>query len=332
LTSTKSKSHSTVLFPPCEKCIKGHAHSDSHISQDTDLLISEDIIRGQLWKEKALGSHAPLVDDVFRDCQDGYIAVHPPCEDRRSPEGVIVPYSGFNSTCTSDGTDNPRPAQPVATVSDRQHHDSSASTFHSSNSRTSHKDVNDKSSGSSERPSLLRRQGVGGNEPGDELTKRKTVSQQVQSARQELIYKIVLIGDHGVGKTSFLQRVRYDSFISTTESTKGIDFELKKLEISNKLVTIQLWDTAGQERFRSLAVSYFRKADGILLLYDTTKQRTLASIVKWMNDVKVQYKHAGHIYMHMTFLELQCFSCGVSLFINIPYVNIISGSKHIGTV
>ena len=83
-----------------------------------------------------------------------------------------------------------------------------------------------------------------------------------------------MIGDSGVGKTCLLLRYANDSFSPTFITTIGIDFKIKNVEIEGKRIKLQIWDTAGQERFRTITTSYFRGAQGILLVYDVTDRRS----------------------------------------------------------
>ncbi|KPP72668.1 ras and EF-hand domain-containing protein-like, partial [Scleropages formosus] len=92
-------------------------------------------------------------------------------------------------------------------------------------------------------------------------------------------YKIVLAGDAAVGKSSFLLRLCKNEFRGNTSATLGVDFQMKTLVVDGEPTVLQLWDTAGQERFRSIAKSYFRRADGVLLLYDVTCEKS------FLNDV-----------------------------------------------
>ncbi|NXL93048.1 RASEF protein, partial [Alectura lathami] len=77
-----------------------------------------------------------------------------------------------------------------------------------------------------------------------------------------------LAGDSGTGKSSFLLRLCTNEFRGDVSSTLGVDFQVKQLLVDGEQTTLQIWDTAGQERYRSIARSYFRKAHGVLLLYD----------------------------------------------------------------
>ena len=86
------------------------------------------------------------------------------------------------------------------------------------------------------------------------------------SGPYDLQIKLLMIGDSGVGKTCLLLRYANDSFSNTFITTIGIDFKIKQLQLGDKKVKLQIWDTAGQERFRTITTSYFRGAQGILLV------------------------------------------------------------------
>ncbi|KAF6126840.1 RAS and EF-hand domain containing [Phyllostomus discolor] len=99
-------------------------------------------------------------------------------------------------------------------------------------------------------------------------------------------YKIVLAGDAAVGKSSFLMRLCKNEFRGNTSATLGVDFQMKTLIVDGERTVLQLWDTAGQERFRSIAKSYFRKADGVLLLYDVTCEKSFLDVREWVDMIE----------------------------------------------
>ncbi|XP_030639565.1 ras and EF-hand domain-containing protein [Chanos chanos] len=99
-------------------------------------------------------------------------------------------------------------------------------------------------------------------------------------------YRIVLAGDAAVGKSSFLLRLCKNEFHSNTSATLGVDFQMKTLVVDGEPTVLQLWDTAGQERFRSIARSYFRRADGVLLLYDVTCEGSFLSVRNWVDMIE----------------------------------------------
>nr|XP_047902308.1 ras and EF-hand domain-containing protein-like isoform X6 [Anser cygnoides] len=99
------------------------------------------------------------------------------------------------------------------------------------------------------------------------------------------MYRLVLAGDSGTGKSSFLMRLCMNEFRDVS-ATLGVDFQIKQLLVDGEQTTLQIWDTAGQERYRSIAQSYFRKAHGVLLLYDISSQSSFLSIRQWIEDIK----------------------------------------------
>ncbi|XP_056889674.1 ras and EF-hand domain-containing protein homolog [Takifugu flavidus] len=102
----------------------------------------------------------------------------------------------------------------------------------------------------------------------------------------EKAYRIVLAGDAAVGKSSFLLRLCKNEFKLNSSATLGVDFQMKTLIVDGQPVLLQLWDTAGQERFRSIAKSYFRRADGVLLLYDVTCEKSFLNVREWVDMVE----------------------------------------------
>ncbi|KAL6749451.1 Rab8/RabE-family small GTPase [Haematococcus lacustris] len=102
----------------------------------------------------------------------------------------------------------------------------------------------------------------------------------------DVLVKLLLIGDSGVGKSCVLLRFSDDSFTSSFITTIGIDFKIKKLVLDNKLVKMQIWDTAGQERFRTITSAYYRGAMGILLVYDITDEASFNNIRNWMRNIE----------------------------------------------
>mmetsp|Transcript_9567 Transcript_9567/g.16782 ORF Transcript_9567/g.16782 Transcript_9567/m.16782 type:complete len:217 (-) Transcript_9567:55-705(-) len=98
--------------------------------------------------------------------------------------------------------------------------------------------------------------------------------------------KLLMIGDSGVGKTCLLLRYANDSFSPTFITTIGIDFKIKTITLDEKVIKLQIWDTAGQERFRTITTSYFRGAQGILLVYDVTDRGSFENIQNWVGQIK----------------------------------------------
>ncbi|KAG8512213.1 Ras and EF-hand domain-containing protein, partial [Galemys pyrenaicus] len=131
-----------------------------------------------------------------------------------------------------------------------------------------------------------------------------------KSSSSQKAYKIVLAGDAAVGKSSFLMRLCKNEFRGNTSATLGVDFQMKTLIVDGEQTVLQLWDTAGQERqvlppvsssahisadrscghlvlgFRSIAKSYFRRADGVLLLYDVTCEKSFLNVREWVDMIE----------------------------------------------
>lgn len=101
----------------------------------------------------------------------------------------------------------------------------------------------------------------------------------------DLLFKLLLIGDSGVGKTCVLFRFSDDAFNTTFISTIGIDFKIKTVELKGKKIKLQIWDTAGQERFHTITTSYYRGAMGIMLVYDITNEKSFDNILKWLRNI-----------------------------------------------
>ncbi|KAF1747555.1 hypothetical protein GCK72_024020 [Caenorhabditis remanei] len=102
----------------------------------------------------------------------------------------------------------------------------------------------------------------------------------------ERTFRIVMCGDAAVGKSSFVMRVIRRQFTNQLPSTLGVDFHVKTVNVDGRNVALQLWDTAGQERFRSLCKSYFRRADGAILVYDVCAEHSFLRVRDWIETIK----------------------------------------------
>ncbi|CAM9010649.1 hypothetical protein WICANDRAFT_91778 [Wickerhamomyces anomalus NRRL Y-366-8] len=102
----------------------------------------------------------------------------------------------------------------------------------------------------------------------------------------EYLFKIVLIGDSGVGKSNLLSRFTRNEFNLESRSTIGVEFATRTVEIEGKRVKAQIWDTAGQERYRAITSAYYRGAVGALLVYDISKSESYENVSKWLKELK----------------------------------------------
>ena len=98
-------------------------------------------------------------------------------------------------------------------------------------------------------------------------------------------FKILTIGESGVGKTCILRRFVENKFLKNHLATIGIDFKTKTLNINNQEIKLKIWDTAGQERFRNITTQYYKGADGIVLIYDVTDDASYEKIRDWMEQI-----------------------------------------------
>ena len=101
----------------------------------------------------------------------------------------------------------------------------------------------------------------------------------------DFLFKMLLIGNSGVGKSCLLVRYAENSFNENFFNTIGVDFKIKTISLDNQNIKLQIWDTAGQERFRTLTASYYRGAHGIIVVYDVTDRDTFENVRQWMQEI-----------------------------------------------
>ncbi|RZC73380.1 hypothetical protein C5167_048860 [Papaver somniferum] len=102
----------------------------------------------------------------------------------------------------------------------------------------------------------------------------------------DYLFKIVLIGDSGVGKSNLLSRFTRNEFCLESKSTIGVEFATRTLQVEGKTIKAQIWDTAGQERYRAITSAYYRGALGALLVYDVTKPTTFENVTRWLKELR----------------------------------------------
>ena len=106
-------------------------------------------------------------------------------------------------------------------------------------------------------------------------------------------YKVLLVGDSGVGKSSLLRRYVENQFSESFASTVGVDVYQRRVQIGSAAVRLQLWDTAGQERYSSITAAYYRNTQALLLVYDVSSDASFAHLQRWLDDSQ---RHASHAH------------------------------------
>ena len=102
----------------------------------------------------------------------------------------------------------------------------------------------------------------------------------------DYLFKMLIIGDSGVGKSSLMNRFSDNIFSESYINTIGVDFKIRTIEVNGKMIKLQIWDTAGQERFRTIVSSYYRGAHGIMIVFDITDKDSFNNVNMWYNEIQ----------------------------------------------
>ena len=115
---------------------------------------------------------------------------------------------------------------------------------------------------------------------------------------EDCVYKVLLLGDTTVGKTCFLMKYTDKTFQEGHISTIGLDYRLKSMVLkSGKNIKLQIWDTAGQDRFRAITKNYYKGANGIILIYDVTSQKTFDNVKNWVTQIREEASQNVIVYL-----------------------------------
>ncbi|XP_023227490.1 ras-related protein Rab-35-like isoform X2 [Centruroides sculpturatus] len=100
------------------------------------------------------------------------------------------------------------------------------------------------------------------------------------------LFKLLIIGDSGVGKSSLLLRFADNTFSGNYITTIGVDFKIRTVQIDGERVKLQIWDTAGQERFRTITSTYYRGTHGVIVVYDVCNGESFANVKRWLHEIE----------------------------------------------
>ena len=101
----------------------------------------------------------------------------------------------------------------------------------------------------------------------------------------EIMVKVVLVGDSGVGKTNIMSKYLKNQFREDSKATVGVEFGSKQFTVENHQIKAQIWDTAGQERYKAITSAYYKGAKGAFVVYDITRKNTFETVNKWVSDI-----------------------------------------------
>ena len=114
----------------------------------------------------------------------------------------------------------------------------------------------------------------------------------VKEPQPEKTVSILTVGETQVGKTSLILRFIDRVFYYDTKTTIGVDFKVKRISLLNKNILVKIWDSAGQERFKTVTRQYYKNAEGVMLIYDVTSEKSFSMIEEWFTSI-IENKRKG---------------------------------------
>ena len=108
------------------------------------------------------------------------------------------------------------------------------------------------------------------------------------SLKEELKFKVVIVGDSSVGKTNLVKRFMNNTFLKDSKATVGVEFMSKTFNVNKKIIKVELRDTAGQERYKAITAAYYKGAKGALIVYDVTNKISYDNVDKWCNELRIK--------------------------------------------
>jgi len=112
------------------------------------------------------------------------------------------------------------------------------------------------------------------------------VTKLIMAREYDHLFKLLIIGDSDVGKSSLLVRFADNTFSGNYITTIGVDFKIRTVEVDGEKVKLQIWDTAGQERFRTITSTYYRGTHGVIVVYDVTSGESFANVKRWLHEIE----------------------------------------------
>ena len=119
------------------------------------------------------------------------------------------------------------------------------------------------------------------------MSYKTKINEDKENQTYDIILKLIIVGDSGVGKTNILSRYINNEFSQTSKATVGVEFFSTLVKKNRKLIKLQIWDTAGQERYKSITSAYYKGAKGAFVVYDITKKDSFNNIEKWIKELKI---------------------------------------------